>query len=92
MAESSAWRPSWPLNWRCSWPSAAGSMLGKTLTSAVRLAPDRSDYVVDRGNARFMLRDYDGAMADYEEGVRRAPMLSAALKKDPNVAKTEQGW
>lgn len=42
-------------------------------TEALRLNPNDSDAYIKRGRARILLRDYQGALADYDQVVRLNP-------------------
>jgi len=48
-----------------------------TYAKAIALAPESADVVCGRGNARYELGNHDGALADFEELVRRWPGLVA---------------
>ena len=42
--------------------------------------PSVADYLIGRANTRYMLRDYDGALADYDEAVRRSAYALRRLR------------
>ena len=41
--------------------------------------PEHAGYLIGRANARYMLHDYDGALADYIEGDPLAPVVRSRL-------------
>ena len=61
----------------------------RTFDEALRLKPSDTDALVNRGNARKIKGDLDGALQDYDEAIRLNPDDSEAFYNRGNARKAK---